>query len=113
MYRVVNQTASTTSGTLIRNRERQPATSTSTPPIGGPSVASADVAAAHKPNARALAAPSKVLVMIESEPGTSSAPATPWRSRPRTSSSMFGASPHSTDVIPNPTSPMMNTRRRP
>ena len=109
----VAASAMSTSGTLIRNRARQPAASTRMPPIGGPSVASPDVTEAQTPKARARAAPSKVLVMIDSEPGTRSAPARPCSTRPRTSSSRFGAIPHRTDVSPNPTSPIRNILRRP
>ncbi len=52
-------------------------------------------------------------VRIASDPGTSSAPMAPWRIRNATSSSSVGAMPHSTEVAPNPASPIANTLRRP
>ena len=66
---------------------------------------SAEVAAAQMPNARARALPSNAAVMIESEPGTRSAPANPWSSRARTRISIVGASPQRTEVRPNPAEP--------
>ena len=83
------------------------------PPASGPRMVSAEVAAAQMPKARARAAPSKLAVMMDSDPGTSSAPAAPWSSRKTTSSSMVGARPHSADVVPNEARPMMKIRRRP
>ncbi len=79
----------------------------------GPISVVAEVAAAQMPNARARAGPSNSAVRIASDPGTSSAPAAPWSTRNTTRSSSVGAIPHSTDVTPNPTSPIANTRRRP
>ena len=55
----------------------------------------------------------EVAVMIDSEPGTRSAPVAPWRTRDRASSSRFGARPHMTDVVPKPASPIAKTFRRP
>ena len=62
----------------------------------GPRSVSADVAAAQMPEGAGPAGPSNVAVMIASEPGTSSAPAAPWRSRATISSSRVGARPHRT-----------------
>ena len=65
------------------------------------------------PIALPRAGPSKVAVRIASEPGTSSAPVKPCRAREPISISVVGAIAHITEVIPNPTSPMMKMRRRP
>ena len=75
-----------------------------------PETVSAEVEAAQMPNARPRAAPSKAWVMSASEPGTSSAPAAPWRSRKTTSNSSVGASPHSAEVSANPARPMRDRR---
>ena len=69
------------SGTLIRNANRQPIVSTSVPPTIGPRMTRADVDAAQIPNARARASPSKAWVIRASDPGMSSAPAAPWARR--------------------------------
>ena len=101
------------SGMLMRNATRQPTLSTSVPPTNGARSVAADVPAAQMPNALERAGPSNNAVMIAIEPGTSSAPDTPWRIRNTTSSSRVGARPQRTDVTPNPTSPIAKTRRRP
>ena len=74
---------------------------------------SAAVAADHSPKARARASPWKLAVMSDSGPGTSRAPAAPWKSRKTMSHSMVGARPHSADASPNDARPMMKIRRRP
>jgi hypothetical protein len=98
---------------LTRKMLRQPNASTSAPPIGGPTIARADVAEAQIPNARARSRPSKIAVMMASEPGTRRAPVIPWRRRATARTSSVGASPQASDVTPNPTRPMTKTRRRP
>ena len=97
-WRSVIASATARIGTLTRNAIRQPIESTSRPPATGPISASADVAAAQIPNARPRSGPSNVCVMIDSAPGTSSAPAAPWSSRKTTSASSVGASPHRPEV---------------
>ena len=57
MWRIVAHSAMATSGTLMMNATRHENRSTSSPPMGWPNSVSADVAAAHVPNARARAAP--------------------------------------------------------
>ena len=113
MNRVVAQIAAAINGRLIRNAMRQLIASMRIPPTTGPRTSVPEVAAAQIPKARPRAAPSNVAVMIEREAGTSSAPATPWRTLAAASSSRVGARPHRTDVIPNPHRPMRKTRRRP
>ena len=105
--------ATRTSGRLMRNAARHETAWTRNPPRSGPSVTRAEVDAAQTPIARPRSSPSNVAVMIESAPGTRSAPAAPWRRRARISTSMVGAAPQIADVIPNPSRPRRNTRRRP
>jgi hypothetical protein len=45
--------------------------------------------------------------------GVSSAPNTPWSTRPATSTSMLGASAHTIEDPPKPSTPIDNTRRSP
>ena len=88
--------ANARSGTLTRNAMRQP--------IGvdeQPADERADEGQRRTsppprcPNARPRSAPSNVWVMIDREPGTSSAPAAPWSKRGRgPANSRVGASPH-------------------
>ena len=87
--------------------------STSRPPITGPRMVVAPEAPAQVPNARPCSSPEKFAVSSASEPGTSIAPAAPWRTRKRTSISMLVARPQSAEVRPNPTRPYMNIRLRP
>ena len=112
-WRSVANSAAAMNGTLTRNANRQPIVSTMEPPTIGPRSVSADVAAAQMPKARARSAPSNAWVIRASEPGTSSAPVAPWRSRKTTSHSRVGASPHSADVAANPARPIAYMRRRP
>ncbi len=100
-------------GTLRKKARRQLTVSTRTPPTRGPRIDVAAVAAAQIPNARPRAGPSNVAVMIDSEHGTSSAPAAPWKTRKRARSSRLGARPHRAEVMPNAIRPMVKTRRRP
>lgn len=51
--------------------------------------------------------------MIASEPGVSSAPPTPCRTRAAMSTPTFGASPHSSEAAANHTTPMTKIFRRP
>ena len=102
-----------TTGTLTRKTARQDTACTSSPPMSGPAMTMAEVAAAHVPMARPRASPAHVAVMIASAWGTSSAPAAPWTSRATTSASSVGAVAHTTDVRPKPKSPIAKIRRRP
>src|SRR5450759_950362 len=105
--------AMATSGRLMTNAARHVTVWTRKPPRSGPSVSSADVDAAQTPIARPRSSPSKAAVMIESAPGTRSAPAAPWRRRARISTSIVGATPQIAEVIPNPSRPSRKMRRRP
>src|SRR5205823_4730540 len=59
---MVAQTATTTSGTLMRNATRHEIVSTRMPPMNGPRIVVAAVAAAHTPYARPWASPLKFAV---------------------------------------------------
>ena len=93
--------------------QRHDAWSTSSPPPSGPITIAMPPHAVHVPIAAPRSSGGKTAVMMASEEGTSSAPATPCSARATTSSSAFGASAHSTDVTPKPASPIENTRLRP
>ncbi len=98
---------------MIRNAARHEIELTSTPPTNGPRMEVAADAPAQMPNARPRSSPWKLAVMIDSDPGTTNAPAAPCNTRARIRNSMFGAIPHSNEVAPNPSSPSENTLRRP
>ncbi len=55
----------------------------------------------------------KTATMIASAAGLSSAPETPWRARAPMRKRMLGASAQSTEVTPNPTTPITKIRRSP
>ena len=105
--------ARATRGTLIRKTARHETASTRMPPTNGPRMVVAPEPAAHTPNARPCSSPSKVDVISASEPGTSSAPAAPWRTRKTMSVMMSGATPHSRLITPNAASPIANILRLP
>ena len=67
----------------------------------------------HAPIARPRSAGPSDAWMIASEPGSSSAPPTPWSARAAISARTSGASPHSRDASANQTTPTRNTRRLP
>ena len=98
---------------LIKNAARQDTVSTRTPPTNGPTMLVAEDAAAQTPIACPRSAPSKVAVMIASEPGTRSAAVAPCKTRKTISSSIVGASPQRAEQMPKPTRPVANIRRRP
>ena len=97
----------------MKKTERQEIESTRRPPTTGPRIAAAAEAPAQIPKARPCSSPSKLAVSSASEPGTSSAPAAPCRTRKKTSSSMLGARPQRSEVTPKLKSPTANMRRRP
>lgn len=103
----------TISGTLIQKIARQESASTSAPPPAGPITVAIPLHAVQVPIALPRSAPSKVAARIASDPGTSSAPASPCSARPAISTSTLGARAQTTEVTPKPTRPAMNMRRRP
>ena len=102
-----------TNGTLMAKIQRHEAVSTSTPPPNGPMIAAMPAHAVQVPIAAPRSSGGKTEVMIESDAGTSSAPATPCSARAATSSSAVGANAHRTEVTPNPISPTVKIFRRP
>ena len=112
--RSVPSAATSTTGTLTRNTERQPHVATNPPPSRGPAGNATLPTPAHTPIARACAAGSgNVRVMIASVPGSRSAAPTPCSTRAATSTPTVGASPHPADAAPNSASPARTTRRCP
>ena len=109
----VAYSATTRRGRLMKKAARHEIPSTRSPPTNGPRMVVAAEAPAHRPKALPCSSPSNVEVMMAREPGTSSAPAAPWRTRKAIRSSMLGASPQSSDVAPNPARPTANIRLRP
>ena len=77
----VSTTVAAISGMLTQKIARQEARPIRAPPPAGPSTVAIPVQAVQVPTALPRASPSKVEATIASEPGTSSAPATPCRAR--------------------------------
>jgi hypothetical protein len=96
-------------------RQPSPATSasTSTPPRIWPSAAATPPLAPNRPIARARLSPVRVAAMVAITCGIISAAAAPCATRAASSSPMFGASAHSSEVSVNRAIPAMNSRRRP
>ena len=103
----------TISGTFTQKIARQEIASTSAPPPAGPITVAIPVQAVQVPTARPRSSPSKVAARIASEPGTSSAPAKPWRARAPIRTAVDGAIAQRIEVTPNRPSPRMKIRRRP
>ena len=93
--------------------QRQDALSTSWPPMSGPSTLPIPAHAVQAPTALPRSSGGKVRTITASAAGVSSAPATPWRARAATSTSIVGARAHSIEVTPNALMPNANTRRSP
>ena len=102
-----------TSGRLIRKIQRHDAESTSWPPTTGPSTVPMPPHAVHVPTACARSDSANVRTITASAAGVSSAPDRPCSARASTSSSIVGASAHSSEVTPKPAIPATNTRRSP
>ena len=105
--------AAAPNGRLIMNAQRQPPSSTSAPPIGGPSPAATAAVAPHRPIACARRSSENAAITRASDAGTSMAAPSAWTTRAATSSSTDGASAHSTEATVNTRTPLANARRRP
>ena len=103
----------TTNGALIAKIQRHDAESISCPPTSGPTTVAMPDHASQDPTAAPRCAGGNAVTITASALGVSSAPNTPWSTRPATSTSMLGASAHTIDVTPNPRTPSENTRRSP
>ena len=71
------------------------------------------VHAVQDPMAPPRSAGGKAVMMTARALGVSSAPKTPCSARAATSTSIVGASAHSSDATPKPATPSENTRRSP
>ena len=98
---------------MIAKIQRHEAASISCPPTSGPTMVAMPDHASQEPTAAPRSAGGKAATMTASALGASSAPKTPCATRPPTITSMLGASAHTSDVAPNPTSPIEKTRRSP
>ncbi len=94
-------------------REHREAVSISQPPRNGPITVAIPAHAVHEPIAAPRSRGGKADTITASELGASSAPKIPCSTRPATSTSMLGASAHSSDATPNPATPIEKTRRSP
>ena len=103
----------TTNGTLMAKIQRQSAASTSQPPASGPITNEIPDHAVQLPIAAPRSSGGKVETITANALGVSSAPNIPCSARPATSTSIVGASAHSTETAPNPATPIENTRRSP
>ena len=102
----VSATVAAISGRLTQKIARQEVRPIRAPPPAGPSTVAIPVQAVQVPTARPRAAPSKVAATIASEPGTSSAPATPCRARAPIRNSAVGAIAQSAEVAPKAIRPI-------
>ena len=107
-----DQTSAAT-GTLMRNAHRQPGPSTSHPPTNGPIAPATPLSPDHAPTAAGRS--------VVAEAGLEDRQAARREQRrpdalqdpAATSTSMLGATPHSSDAAANHTVPITKTRRRP
>ncbi len=111
--RRIRISVTTTTGTLMAKIQRQEAASTSWPPTTGPSTVPIPPHAVQVPTALPRSSCGKVETITASAAGVSSAPATPCSARAATSTSIVGASAHSSEVAPNAVTPSAKTRRSP
>ena len=100
-------------GRLTKKAQRQPPSSTSTPPIGGPRPAATAAEAPHRPMAWARLSEGKAAMTSAREAGTSIAAPIACTTRAATSSSTEGAAPHRTEASVKIATPVTNERRRP
>ncbi len=109
----VSATVTAISGRLTQKIARQESSPIRAPPPAGPSTVAIPVQAVQVPTALPRASPEKVAATIASEPGTSSAPATPCRARAPTRNSSEGATAQRAEQAPKAISPITYIRRRP
>ena len=111
--RAISHSVVRTTGTLTAKISRQDAASISTPPSSGPSTPAIAPKAVQVPIARPRSSSGKTWVMIASVLGVSRAANTPWTARKTHSTAIEGATAHSSEATPKPTTPMKKTRRCP
>src|SRR5438270_3274982 len=114
MNRTPSAITTTATGTLSRNTDRQPISSTSNPPTAGPKASASPEPDDHTPIAPARErGSSNVEEMIARLVGVTMAGPRPWITRPASSQSTDGATPASSDPSPNSDTPVMNMPLRP
>ncbi len=113
-YRAVSAMAAMPTGMLIQKTPRQPAESTSAPPMTGPSATDRPKTEPQKPIALARSAGSvNVLVTIAIATGLSMDPPIACRARNATSQPRLGAREQASEPRVKTTRPTWNTVRRP
>src|SRR5215217_4258846 len=105
--------ANSTKGTLTRNTQRQPATSTSTPPTTGPRASPSPPTADQIPTAFGRSSGGNSTARSDSAGGSTQDAATPMSTRAAITSPTVCDAAVSTDAAAKPTNPDTNTRRRP
>ena len=104
-------------GTLIRKIGRQlipnRSASTSAPPSSGPPTVAIPIEAPKMPNALGRSSGGNAAVIVDSTCGTISAAIAPCSTRAPINISGVTATPHSTDAMVNPPTPIRKIRRRP
>jgi hypothetical protein len=100
-------------GTFRKNTDPHPRCSTIRPPTVGPRASARPDMPAHRPIALARSWGGNVTVMMESVPGMSSAPPTPWSARKPISHEVEGESAHPNDASVNRARPPKNIFFRP
>src|SRR6516165_6816313 len=110
--RTASTAATSPTGTLIQNTQRQ-LTWTRLPPITGPSAAPSAPSADQVPRAFARAAAGTAASSKDSDAGTIRPAPTAWTTRAAISAATPGASPHSSEPRVKVTRPASSTRRRP
>src|SRR5919108_3157886 len=105
--------ANSTNGTFTRNTQRQPATSTSTPPTTGPRASPSPPTADQIPTAFGRSSGGNSTASSDSAGGNTQAAATPISTRAAITSPTVCEAAVSTDATAKPTNPNRNTRRRP
>ena len=103
----------TPAGTLIRNTERHPKASTSTPPRAGPAAVASEPAAPQAPMAAARPAGGVAASSRPRAAGIMPAAAAPCTARAATSHERFGAAAHRADAAVKTVSATRKTRLRP
>ena len=92
-------------GTLTMKIHCQPSPSTRTPPASGPTRVATPAVAPHTLSATPRRSGGKILVIVDSVCGVSSAAPSPCTTRAAISISMLPASPHHSEAAVNTASP--------
>jgi hypothetical protein len=111
--RVAATTTRAPIGTLMRKISRQSDASINRAPTEGPNAAPNAPIAPQTPIATPRFARGNWGSTMAREAGVNSAPPTACTTRAAINAPALGASPHSADPTRNPTTPVMNMRRRP